>query len=46
MRVMVVDGGDEVGVSRLAIDSMEGVQISRVGIGEEIRFTNLRSDSS
>ena len=46
MRVTVVDSGDEVGVSRLAIDSAEGAGISRVGFGEEMWFTNLRSDSS
>ena len=46
MRVAVVDNRDEVGVSRLAVDIGEGAGIGRAGVGEEIQFTNLRSDSS
>ena len=41
-----MDSGDEAGVSRLVIDGVEGAGISRVGVGEEIQSTNLRSDSS
>ena len=41
-----MDSRDETGVSRLTIDSAEGAGIGKVGVGEEMQFTNLRSDSS
>ena len=37
MRVVVVDNGDKIGVSRLATeDSVEGVGIGRAGVGKEM----------
>ena len=45
-RVVVVDSGDEVGVSRFVVDGMWGVGIGMAGVEDEIRFTNLRSNSS
>ena len=46
-RVVVVNSGDNAGVSRLMIeDSIGGAGTGRVGVGEEIWSTNLRSDSS
>ena len=46
MRVAMADSGDKVGVSRLTIDGVERAGIGRVGVGEEIWFTNLILDSS
>ena len=46
IRVVVVDNGDEVGVSILVVDDVEGAGIGIVRVGEEMQSTNLRSDSS
>ena len=36
IRVVVVNNGDEAGVSRLAMDGIVRAGIGRVGVGEEI----------
>ena len=46
MRVVVVDSGEDAGVSRLrAGDGAQGEGTGKAG-SDEIRYTNLRSDSS
>ena len=46
-KVVVVDNGEDAGVSRLKVgEGAQGARMGRTGDGDEIRFTNLRSDSS
>ena len=43
----MVDCGEDAGVSKLeAGESIRGTGMGRMGSGDEMRFTNLKSDSS
>ena len=46
-KVAIVDSGEDARVSRLEVgEGMQGGGIGRTGTGDEMQFTNLRSDSS
>ena len=46
-KVVVVDNGEDTRVSKLRVgEGICGAGTGRTGSGEEIQFTNLRSDSS
>ena len=41
----MVDEGDGAEISVFSVEGVEGVGIGKVGIGDKMQFTNLRSDS-
>lgn len=45
-RVRVADDGDKTRISVFTVEGVEGVGMGKVGVGDEIWFTNLRSLSS
>ena len=46
-KVVVVDNGEDTGVSRLRVgDGAQGAGLGRIGGGDDKQSTNLRSDSS
>ena len=46
-KVVVVNNGEDIGVSKLETgEGIQGAGTGKTGGGDEIQFTNLRSDSS